>query len=352
MLEFTHESLPGRVVFGCGARARLGEEVERLGLGRVLLVTTEGRRPLAEAAAGLLGARAAGIFTGAVMHVPIEVAEAARAKARELAADGCVAIGGGTAIGLAKAIALETGLPVVALPTTYAGSEMTPILGITEGGVKRTRRDLRMLPRTVIYDPELSLSLPPAVSGPSGMNAVAHCVEALYAENPDPLAALVAEEGLRALARSLPVVVRRPDDVAARGEALYGAWLAGAALAMVGMALHHKLCHVLGGSFDLPHAEVHTILLPHVAAYNRDAAPAAMARVARALGAEDAAAGLFDLAAGLGTPLALKEIGMPEDGLGRAAALAVSAPYWNPRPVTRDGVQALLDDAYHGRRPG
>jgi maleylacetate reductase len=285
------------------------------------------------------------------MHAPIDNAEEARAEARRVGADACVALGGGTPIGLAKAIALELDVPIVAVPTTYAGSEMTPVLGVTEGGVKRTRRDLRMLPRTVIYDPELTFSLPAAVSGPSGMNAIAHCVEALYAKDANPLTSLIAEEGIRALAGSLPVVVREPEHLEARSEALYGAWLGGAALAAVGMALHHKLCHVLGGSFDLPHAEVHTIVLPHATAYNRAGAPAAMARIAHALGAEDAAQGLYDLAAALGAKQALSEIGLPESDLDRAADLAVQSPYPNPTPLAREHIRALLDDAFHGKPP-
>jgi alcohol dehydrogenase class IV len=200
VLKFVHDALPGRVVFGAGSLERLPDEVARLGARRVLLVSTPGHRDLAEDAARRLGARAAGIWDQARMHAPIENAQVARAEARRLGADACVALGGGTPIGLAKAIALELGLPIVAVPTTYAGSEMTPVLGITEAGVKRTRRDPKMLPKTVIYDPELTFSLPAAVSGPSGMNAIAHCVEALYAQDANPLASLIAEEGIRALA--------------------------------------------------------------------------------------------------------------------------------------------------------
>jgi alcohol dehydrogenase class IV len=351
MLEFVRDALPGRVVFGAGSLGRLPDEIARLGSARALVVSTRGHRQFAEDAAERLGARSAGIWDGAKMHAPIENVEAARAAARRLAADACVAIGGGTPIGLAKAIALELEVPIVAVPTTYAGSEMTPVLGITEGGVKRTRRDPRMLPKTVIYDPELTFSLPAAVSGPSGMNAIAHCVEALYARDGNPLTSLVAEEGIRALAASLPVVVQEPEHAEARAEALYGAWLAGTALASVSMALHHKLCHTLGGSFDLPHAEVHTIILPHATAYNRVGAPAAMARIARALDAEDAAAGLFDLAAALGAKQSLAAIGLRASDLERAADLALESPYPNPTPLTRERVRALLEAAFHGRRP-
>jgi maleylacetate reductase len=351
MLEFTYETLPGRVVFGAGSRARLADEVASLGAERALVLSTPGKRALAEDAAARLGALAAGLYDRAVMHTPIAVAEAGRAAAERLDADCYVAIGGGTTIGLAKAIAVETGRPIVALPTTYSGSEMTPIQGITADGVKRTRRDPRMLPRVVIYDPELTLGLPAKVSGPSGMNAIAHCVEALYARNANPITSLMAEEGIRALGASLPVVVREPGDLEARSEALYGAWLAGSALGAVGMALHHKLAHVLGGSFNLPHAETHTLILPQAAAYNREAAPEAMARIARALGADDAPASLFDLGTALGAEMRLQAFGLSEADLERAADLAAQDPYDNPRPVTRAGVRALLQDAYEGRRP-
>lgn len=351
MRDFVYQAPPTRVVFAAGGFERLAEEVTLLGRERALVLATTGRTALAEQAAAKLGALSVGICDKAAMHVPLECAEAARAQARALDADCTVAVGGGSTIGLAKALALDPGLPILAVPTTYAGSEMTPIWGLTEGGLKTTGRDERVRPKCVIYDPCLSLGLPAAVSGPSGMNAIAHCVEALYAENANPVTSLMAEEGIRALARALPVVVARPDDLEARGEALYGAFLAGSTLGAVGMALHHKLCHTLGGTFDLPHAEVHTAVLPHAAAYNAAAAPAAMARVANALETDEAAAGLFDLAAKLGAPTSLQAIGMAENDIDKAAELATQNPYANPRAVTREGVRALLDDAFHGRRP-
>jgi len=350
VLDFVYEALPSRVVFGVGSLDTLAAEVERLG-NRALVLATPPQREQAEDVAARLGERSAGVYDQAVMHVPIETAQAARDEAQMVGADCCVAVGGGSTIGLGKAIALEFGLPIVAVPTTYAGSEMTPIWGLTQDGVKRTGRDPRVLPKTVVYDPTLTLTLPPQISGPSGMNAIAHCVEALYSETANPIISLMAEEGVRALGASLPQVVAQPDDLEARSDALYGAWLSGAALGAVGMAIHHKLCHTLGGSFNLPHAEVHTVVIPHAAAYNRDAAPAAMARVARVLGADDAPAALYDLAERIGAPLALKDIGMAEADLDRAAELATTNPYYNPRPIERDAVRALLDDAFHGRRP-
>jgi alcohol dehydrogenase class IV len=228
---------------------------------------------------------------------------------------------------------------------------MTPIQGITADGVKKTVRDLRMLPKTVIYDPTLLLTLPARIAGPSGINGIAHAVEALYAQDTNPITSIMAEESIRALAHSLPTVVREPQNLEARAEALYGAWLAGLCLGTVGMALHHKLCHTLGGSFNLPHAETHTIVLPHATRYNAPAAPQAMQRIARALGVQDAASGLYDLAVAVDAPLSLEAIGMPKEGIDRAADLAVTNPYWNPQPLERGAIRALLQAAWEGRRP-
>ncbi len=247
MRAFVYNGQPSRVVFGRGALEKLGAEIERLGAKRALVLSTPEQRASAEDVSRRLGARSAGVYDKAVMHVPIETAEAARAVAKKLNADCCVAVGGGSTIGLGKAIALTSELPILAIPTTFAGSEMTPIYGITAQGQKKTGRDARVLPKTVIYDPQLTMTLPARIAGPSGMNAIAHCVEALYAEDANPITSLMAEEGIRALARSLPKVVGDPADLEARAEALYGAWLAGACLGNVGMAIHHKLCHTLGG---------------------------------------------------------------------------------------------------------
>lgn len=351
MQSFIFEPLPWRVVFGVGALEKLPEEVARLGVAKALVLCTPEQRTTAEDVARRLGERSVGVYDRAVMHVPLEVARAAREHAAALGADACVAVGGGSTIGLGKAIALEFGTPIIAVPTTYAGSEMTPIWGLTDGGVKKTGTDRRVLPRAVIYDPALTLSLPPALSGVSGMNAVAHCVEALYAQNRNPVISLMAEDGIRALAESLPRVVRAPGDLAARTHAQYGAWLAGASLGAVGMSIHHKLCHTLGGTLNLPHAETHTVVLPHAVAYNRPAAPEAMARIAMALGAADAAQGLFDLAVAVGAKTSLRALGMREADLDRVTMLATANPYWNPRPVTPEGVRALLADAFEGRRP-
>jgi maleylacetate reductase len=351
MQSFVYDQPASRVIFGIGSLDRLPDEVKRLGARRAIVLSTPEQRGDAEEAARRLGDMAAAIFAEAIMHVPIETARAARDAARKLDADCYVAIGGGSTIGLGKAIALETGMPILAVPTTFAGSEMTPIYGITEGGIKKTGRDRKVLPRTVLYDPTLTLTLPAKIAGPSGMNAIAHCVEGLYAQDANPIMTLLAAEGIRALARSLPVVVTEPKNLEARSDALYGAWLAGSVLGNVGMAIHHKLCHTLGGTFNLPHAETHTIVLPHAMAFNREKAADAMRIAADALGAPDAAQAVYDLAGRLGAPLALKDIGMPADGLDRAAKLATENPYYNPRPVEYSGVRQLLDNAFYGRRP-
>lgn len=353
MRAFIFDQPAQRVVFGPGTLASLRDEVTRLGVRRVVVITTPSEIRFAEDASERLGELSAGIYPEvAAQHVPVELLARAKERVRTIGADCYLAIGGGSTIGVAKAMALETGLPIVAVPTTYAGSEMTPIYGITEGGIKKTGRDRTVLPKTVIYDAVLTLSLPPQISGPSGVNAMAHCVEALYAQDANPITSLIAEEGIRALARALPIVVTEPGNLDARSEAQYGAWLGGAALGAVGMSIHHKLCHTLGGSFNLPHAETHAVILPHAAAYNRQAAPEAMRRIAAALGgADDAAEGLFDVIERIGAPTALKSIGMPADGLDRAARLATDHPYYSPRPLEYQAVRELLERAFQGARP-
>jgi alcohol dehydrogenase class IV len=351
MRKFTYIAQSMRVVFGAGALAHLPREIELLGASRALVLSTPEQAPDAKRVAQQLGAIAVGIYSKAVMHVPLETAREARERARELGADCAVTIGGGSTTGLGKVIALESGLPILAIPTTYAGSEMTSIYGLTEAGVKRTGRDPRVLPRTVIYDPELTLSLPLKLSVTSAVNALAHAAEGLYAQDSNPIMDLMAEEGIRAVSSALPQLRHDARDLEARSQAMYGAWLCGVVLGNVGMALHHKLCHTLGGSFNLPHAEVHTVVLPHAIAYNAPAIPAALVRICRALHADHAAAALFDLSRGDDVPHSLRELGMAESDLDRATDLAVANPYWNPRPIEHDAVRALLQDAWEGRRP-
>jgi maleylacetate reductase len=349
--SFTFENLPCRVVFGSGTLAAAKAEIERLGGQRALVLTTPQQEAQGAKLGAALGPLYAGIFAGATMHTPVEVTAQALAAMRACDADCVISLGGGSTTGLGKALALRTGVNQLCIPTTYAGSEMTPILGETKDGLKTTVRDPAVLPETVIYDVDLTLTLPVGLAATSGINAIAHAVEALYARDTNPVTSLMAEEGVRALARALPAIAARPDDRAARSEALYGAWLCGVCLGTVGMALHHKLCHTLGGTFDLPHAETHTIVLPHALAYNAPAVPDAMARISRAIGSADAAQGLYDLAKQLNTKLALRDIGMPESGIDKAADLAVTNAYWNPRPLERNTIRDLIARAWAGEPP-
>ena len=354
MKNFIYTGRPARVVFGAGSLQHLVREIDALGARKALVLSTPEQRASAEKVAALLGDRAAGVFDRAVMHVPIETAREARDVARKLGADCAVAIGGGSTVGLGKAIALDSGLPILAIPTTYAGSEMTPIYGITEGGMKKTGRDMAVLPRTVIYDPELTMGLPVKMSVASGINAIAHAAEAFYSVNTNPVVNLMAEEGIAALGRALPVIASGAHGQAitdARADALYGAWLCGSVLGSIDMALHHKLCHTLGGSFNLPHAETHTIVLPHALAYNAAAAPEAMRRIARALGAASAPQAVYDLARNNGAAVALKDIGMKEADLDKACDIAMQNQYPNPRPLERVALRQLLQDAFEGVRP-
>jgi len=351
----TQPPLPARVLFGAGALDRLPELVDASGARRVLVVASGGRAPVVDRVRALLGARCVGVESRVAMHVPAPLAEAVRADVERLGADLTLAVGGGSAIGMAKAVALGGGPPCAAVPTTYSGSEMTPIWGLTRDGAKETGRDERVRPRAVLYDPELTLTLPPRVSGPSLLNAAAHCVEALYAPDASPLALLAAAEGLRAIAASLPPLLRAPEDLRARAEALYGAWLGGLALGASTMGLHHKLAHVLGGTFGLPHAETHAVVIPYSTAYNADAAPEAMAAAARALGAADAPAALHallaEVAASTGAPASLRALGLGPDDVRRAAELAAALPYSNPRPVTAESLGPYLARALDGRPP-
>jgi len=351
MYDFTYTALTSRVVFGLDSVKHIEREVEMLRASRAVVLCTPEQVAQAEMVAALLGKRCAGIHAGAVMHVPIESARVAVAEASRLGADCAVAIGGGSTVGLGKAIALESSLPIIAIPTTYAGSEMTPIYGITENGLKRTGRDSRVLPRVVLYDPRLSASLPARISFVSGLNAIAHAAEGLYAQDGNPVIAMMAEEGIRSMAAGLRKLKTDPQDMEARSNCLYGAWLCGTVLGQVGMALHHKLCHTLGGSYNLPHAETHAIVLPHALAYNAEAAPEAMQRIARAIGSRDAAQGLFALSRELGIPLGLKDIGMRQDDLDQACAIALANPYWNPRPIEAGPLRQLLQRAWAGQAP-
>ena len=347
---FVHEPQPQRVVFGWSRFADLESELDRLEAQRVLLISERSTEAIAQRATVSLGPRVVASIPRVRPHVPLDDAENARELARSRDADVVVTIGGGSATGFGKAVALE-GLLLVAVPTTYAGSEMTPVYGITTRRRKQTARDPRALPRTVVYDPELTVSLPPRATATTGLNAVAHCVEALYAPSPTPMSQLLGQEAIRVLAASLPRVVDDPADRWGRTAALYGAYLAGTVLAAAGMAIHHRLCHVLGGTFGLSHGDVNAIVLPHVVAFNGPYAERAIARVAMSLGVSSAASGLWDLARVLGAPTSLRELDFKEADIERVAELVAESDYYNPRPVSRSDVRSIVEAAFEGERP-
>ena len=347
-----------RVVFGAGTIERLGTELDALGLARCLLVTTPRRDATIASVLAELGDRLAGVCDIAAMHVPSDRVQRALAEIDRIRPDVLVAVGGGSAVGLAKAIARERSLPIVAVPTTYAGSEMTSIWGITAGDTKTTGRDPAVAPRLVIYDPVLTLWLPPHTSAASGMNAMAHAVEAMYAPDASPMAAAVAEDAIRTLARALPSVLATPRDLDARTLALRGAHAAAMALELAPMGLHHKLCHVLGGRFNLVHADAHSVILPHAIAFNAPALPDDMARLAAALGSPggDPAGALWDLAIASNVPTRLADLKgqdglLQRDDLAGAAHAAAEEITVNPRPVTEADLLGILERAYEGERP-
>ncbi|KAH8585670.1 maleylacetate reductase [Bisporella sp. PMI_857] len=350
MGSFEYNTTTMRVVFGQRTLDRLPDEVARLKVNAPLLLSTPEQVSQALELQRILGGRVAGIFSEAAMHTPISTSTKALEYASLKGADGLISIGGGSTIGLGKAISIRTGLPHICIPTTYAGSEMTPILGETLDGKKTTRNDPKIFPGSVIYDVDLTLTLPAGMSATSGVNAIAHAVEALYARNGNPIISLFAVEGIKSLAASLPLIVTSPTDISARKSALYGAWLCGTCLGAVGMSLHHKLCHTLGGSFNMPHAEVHTIILPHALAYNAPNIPGVLEKLAKVLPPNDGGAikGLNMLLESLNVRRALKDFGFKEESIAEAAKLTLANPYWNPRALELDLITELLRRAWAG----
>lgn len=341
-----------RVLFGVGVRNTVADEVRRLGCSRALILSTPPQSSSALDLAAALNDMSAGVFSRAAMHTPVEVTEDALRHVQEINADCLIAIGGGSTTGLGKAIAHRTGLPQIVIPTTYAGSEATPILGQTEDGVKTTLTDRKVLPEVILYDPELVATLPVGMTVTSALNAMAHAAEALYARDKSEDSNQLAIDGLTSFVKSLPKVLQDPEDLAAREETQRGAWACGAVLGRVGMALHHKLCHTLGGSFDLPHAETHAIILPHAIHYNAQAVPGLLAPLTDLLGGSSPGMALWQFAKSMGAPLALRDLGLQVQDLDRVAEIATRNPYWNPREVTADGIRALLEKAWTGEAPG
>lgn len=348
--SFIYTAQSARIVFGPGSLTQINAEVRQLGCSRALVLSTPSRREDAERLNQQLGDLGVGIFSEAAMHTPVAVTERALQAYVALGADCVIAFGGGSTVGLGKAIAYRNNAPQLVIATTYAGSEVTAILGQTENGIKTTVKHESILPEVVIYDAELTLGLPVSTSVNSALNAMAHALEGLYAKERNPVTTLMAVEGIRVLKAALPIIVQQPDNLQARNDALYGAWLCGSVLGSVGMALHHKLCHTLGGSFNLSHAQTHAIMLPHTIAYNAQAAAHMLAPAAE-LFAGDLGGGLYDFAQALQAPQALKELGLAEADLDKVADLAIQNPYWNPRSVERQAVRELLQRAWDGIRP-
>ena len=351
MNDFSYTSTPSRVVFGAGTISAVKAEVERLGGRRVLVLAGADLAEYGDHVVGVLGSLSAGRFDGAEMHTPTEVTENALAVLNEVDADCIVALGGGSTTGLSKALAARTGVNQVIVPTTYAGSEVTSVLGETTGGVNTTRSGPEILPETVVYDVDLTLALPVALTVTSAVNALAHAVEAMYAPDANPVTDALALTAITNLARGLSGIASSPGDRALRRALLEGAWLAGTCLGTVGMGLNHKLCHTLGGSFGLPHSPTHTVVLPHAMAYNSTAVPETMSRIAAALGALDAPQAVFDLITSAGGPTNLAELGFTEAHVDRCVDLATAKSYPNPAPVTADGIRTLLHSAIQGSRP-
>jgi maleylacetate reductase len=350
MRQFSYRALPMHVVFGAGALGDLAPEVRTLGLERVLVISGASQARVAEQVSNDLGSLSAGVHAEAVMHVPVEAAQAAIGVARSSAADGLVAIGGGSTVGLAKAVARQLGIPVIAVPTSFAGSEMTSIWGETENGEKTTGRDPRVLPASVIYDPALVMSLPVHLAVTSGFNAIAHAVEGLYAPDASPVTSLMAVEGIRTFVGALPRIAADPDSPEPRSEALYAAWLCGSVLGATTMGLHHKLCHVLGGTFGLRHSETHTVLLPYVLAFNEPALEGELDTLRSATGFAEPAAGLRGLALDLGAPPNLWGLGLREGDIPHAVELVTASAYSNPRRASAADLGDILLAAITGRR--
>lgn len=345
---FDYEAVPVRVVFGPGRITDVGAEAGRLGPRRVMLIA-DARAPGGDALAGSLADRLVLRWEEVAQHVPIELAERARQAADACGADGLVSLGGGSATGLAKAIALDTGLPIIAVPTTYAGSELTPVYGLTGARSKRTGTDERVRPAVVVYDPTLTLGLPLAVAGPSAFNALAHCFAALWSPRRDPLTSALAVEAIRSVITSLPALTVDPVDVAARSRLQYAAFLAGTALSRAGTGLQHKICHELGGRLNLPHAETHSVVLPYVVALNTSTGAEWTARLEPILGAAPGQA-LRDLAWRCGLPTSLARLGARREHLREVARAVTGTP--NPVPADAATVEALLGRALAGEPPG
>jgi maleylacetate reductase len=352
-MPFRFTSLPVDIIFDVDAIATLAVETERMGLSRILLVSMPDARSTAEAerVASGIETRLAGHFRDAVVHVPVETLDACLAMHHRLAADGIIGIGGGSAIGLAKLVAGETGTPGIMVPTTYSGAEMTPFNAVTKDGVKTQRRSDAMMPKRVIYDVSLTLGLPLGISIASMMNAIAHSIEAAYAHDTNPVIQLIAEDSFRLGVPAMARLKDRPTDRQVRRDLLQASMMAGYALSSTSMALHHKLCHILGGAYDLPHAAVNAVVLPYAVAYNAPGATGVMARLSTALGTDDMAGHLQAMNSANGLPASLRELGLDESAIPTIVDTLLAQTFHNPVPLSKAAIASLLDDAFAGLPP-
>ena len=347
---FQFECHSPTVLFGAGRVTDLAGRLDQIGKSRALLVTTKGGARRYREVAEVLASRLRASFDGALPHCPLEVANAALDAFRQRECDAVVTVGGGSTVGLGKYIAAETGAPHIALPTTLSGSEMTPLFGVLVNGEKRTRREPRALANTVIVDPVLAQSLPIRETATTGMNALAHCIEALYVPKSNPLTSQLALTGIDILYRALKKLAYEPTDLEARTEAAYGATIGGLMVNSVGIGMHHRICHVLGGRFEVPHGESNCVVLPHVLAYNASAIPEACAMMELAMGTHPAVA-LQRLVSDLGAPVALRESGVPVDSIATIAGECFHHIDHNPLPVDEAAVLKLLQAAWAGQEP-
>jgi maleylacetate reductase len=347
--NFSYRSDPIRIVFGAGAVAALRAETEFHKISRLVVLCSPTRADFARRVTAPVADRFVGFCDTAGQHMPRDAFEHIVGEMKRLNADGFVVIGGGSPIGLAKAAAATTGLPYIAIVTTYSGSEMAArwYIGVADNRVNG--ESVAALPATAIYDPELTLDLPPAISAASGMNAMAHAVESLYGIDTNPVVQAMAEKAVRLLGASLPRVIENPRDIEARTDALYAAWLAANFRAQVG--LEHAIAQRVRQWFNLDHARTHAVATPYAVGFNAAAAPDAMTRIARALGAKDAARGLYDLNVKLGLPTGLRDLGLKEADIGRAVEVVAAVKIAHPKTVSMADLLNVISQAYAGAPP-
>jgi maleylacetate reductase len=350
-LDLVEEEDGRRVLLGAGRRGDLLSELEARGTRSVLVIGGGHADDVVETLLDAFGDASVRLVKNVRQHVPVADVEATVALVDAAGIDTVVAIGGGSAIGLGKAVARDRDVTLAAVPTTYSGSEMTAIWGVSDGTVKRTGRDPSARPSLVIYDPALTVGLPAAVTAASAFNALAHCVEALWVDDRTPATTARSVEAIDVIVDALPVVISNGHDLGGRTRLLYGAYRAGQVIGVVGTALHHRTSHVLGGRYGLDHGGMNAVLLPHVVAYNAGWGSWEEAALASVLG-DNPAGRLADVARRTGAPTSLGELGMPQAGIDAVLDEVIDrVGDSNPRPPDRDSLRSLLERAWRGEPP-